>query len=100
MKLFETTERYTTGMTIQIAIKLPDQLVAEMDRLVRQGTFTSRTQAVRAGVEAVIHEQHRHEISERFRSGFARWPETEAELADAQRLAIDAIHEEPWERWW
>lgn len=30
----------------------------------------------------------------------ARQPEIEAELAEAQRLAVDVIDEEPWERWW
>jgi hypothetical protein len=30
----------------------------------------------------------------------ARLPETVEEMADATRLGIDAIHHEPWERWW
>jgi RimJ/RimL family protein N-acetyltransferase len=30
----------------------------------------------------------------------ARVPETEEEIAEAKHLAVDAIHDEPWERWW
>jgi len=29
-----------------------------------------------------------------------RSPETREEVAEAIRLAADAISEEPWERWW
>jgi hypothetical protein len=35
-----------------------------------------------------------------FASGFRRLPDDGAELAEATRLAIEAIEDEPWERWW
>lgn len=87
-------------MTVQIAVKLPDDLLNELDNLVRAGAFASRSQAVRAGVEAVISGQHRRLLAEKFREGFAKLPDTPQEIADSTRLAVDAIHEEPWERWW
>ncbi len=87
-------------MTTQIAVKLPAELVGELDRLVERGAFDSRSQAVRTGLEAMVAAQRRQELDRHYRDAFARLPETEAEIAEATRLAVDAIHDEPWERWW
>ncbi len=87
-------------MTTQIAVKLPDELVGELDRLVEAGAFDSRSQAVRSGLEAMVARRRRDAVDARYAESAARAPETDAELADATRLAVDAIHDEPWERWW
>jgi Arc/MetJ-type ribon-helix-helix transcriptional regulator len=94
------TERYALGMTIQIAVKLPDDLVQEIDRLIDGGAFASRSQAVRSGLEAIVVSRRRAEIGRRYEDAMLRLPETRDELADATRLAVNAIEEEPWERWW
>jgi Arc/MetJ-type ribon-helix-helix transcriptional regulator len=91
---------HTSGMTKQIAVKLPDDLVDELDRLVQLGTFDSRSQAIRTGIEAMVARQHRQEIDQRFRDGAARLPETIEDIDEATALAISSIQEEPWERWW
>ena len=87
-------------MTIQIAVKLPDELVGELDRLVERGAFDSRSQGVRAGLEAMVGSYRRKELDERYRDAFARLPESDEEIAEATRLGVDAIRDEPWERWW
>ncbi len=87
-------------MTTQIAVKLPDDLVAELDRLVARGDFPSRSQAVRSALEGIVAARRQQELDARYRQALARVPETEEELAEARRLATDAIHDEPWERWW
>lgn len=94
------TERYALGMTIQIAVKLPDDLVQEIDRLIDGGAFASRSQVVRSGLEAIVVSRRRAEIGRRYEDAMLRLPETRDELADATRLAVNAIEEEPWERWW
>jgi len=94
------TEPYALGMTIQIAVKLPDDLVQEIDRLIDGGAFASRSQAVRSGLEAIVVSRRRAEIGRRYEDAMLRLPETRDELADATRLAVNAIEEEPWERWW
>ena len=91
---------HTAGMTKQIAVKLPDDLVDELDRLVQGGTFDSRSQAIRTGIEAMVARQRRQEVDQRFRDGAARLPETIEEIDEATALAISSIHDEPWERWW
>jgi Arc/MetJ-type ribon-helix-helix transcriptional regulator len=87
-------------MTVQIAVKLPDRLLGELDQLVDAGAFSSRSQAVRSGLEAMVASHRRQEIDRRYREAGAAAPETPEELADATRLAVDAIDDEPWERWW
>lgn len=94
------TSGYSAGMTIQIAVKLPDELVHEVDRLVDGGAFASRSQAVRSGLEAMVAAKRREEVDRRYEAAMSRFPETDEEMAEATRLAVDSIHEEPWERWW
>jgi Arc/MetJ-type ribon-helix-helix transcriptional regulator len=83
----------------QIAVKLPDELVERVDRLVEAGTVASRSQAVRRGLEVLLRSEERRLVDAAFADGFARLPETEDEMAEATRLAIDSIEDEPWERW-
>jgi Arc/MetJ-type ribon-helix-helix transcriptional regulator len=87
-------------MTTQVAVKLPDELVAAIDRLVAVGRFASRSAAVRAGLGILTREAERELIDRAFRDGFRRIPETAEELEEARRLAIEAIEDEPWEPWW
>ncbi len=87
-------------MTVQIAVKLPEALASQLDELVRSGDFESRSQAVRAGLETILVEREREQLRTRYRDAFAQHPETPQELAEATRLAREAIEEEPWERWW
>lgn len=87
-------------MTVQIAVKLPDSLANELDGLVSSGAFESRSQALRAGLEAVLAARERVRLRDRYREAMARHPETTGEIAEATRLAAEAIAEEPWERWW
>jgi Arc/MetJ-type ribon-helix-helix transcriptional regulator len=84
----------------QIAVKLPDALVRELDELVAQGHFPNRSSAVRRAVEAIV-AGRRRDIAERaYGDGYAQKPESDAELAEARRLAQQAIEDEPWEKWW
>ena len=87
-------------MTTQIAVKLPDSLLASVDELVKHGVVESRSDAVRVGLGLLRQAADRQRIDEAFRSGFSRHPEGDDELADARRLAAEAIEDEPWEPWW
>lgn len=98
------TNRMTLGyairMSVQLAVKLPESLADELDRLVSEGAFTSRSDAVRHAVEVLVRAEERSRIDRAFAEGFARHPDTLAEIADATRLAVESIEDEPWERWW
>jgi len=87
-------------MTHQIAVKIPDDVLEAVDRLVADGRFPSRSGAVRAGLDMLVRQADRELIDRAFADGFRRRPEGSDELAEARRLAIEAIEDEPWERWW
>jgi Arc/MetJ-type ribon-helix-helix transcriptional regulator len=87
-------------MTIQIAVKLPDDLVAGLDDLVRKGKFPNRSSGVRRALEVLLGTEERRRVDAAFAEGFRRVPDDGPELAEATRLALEAISEEPWERWW
>ena len=84
----------------QIAVKLPDGLVRELDELVAHGRFSSRSAAVRRAVELIVYGQRRDAIEEAYASGYRQTPESEREMAGATRLATQAIDDEPWDKWW
>lgn len=87
-------------MSTQIAVKIPDTVLATIDDLVARGRYPSRSAAVRAGLEMVARQARAEAIDRAFTEGFRRVPEAPDELRDAQRLAIEAIEDEPWEPWW
>ena len=77
-------------MTIQIAVKLPDELVNDIDRLVDDGAFATRSQAIRSGLEAMVSDRRRSEVDRRYRDAMSRFPETDEEMAEATRLAVES----------
>jgi Arc/MetJ-type ribon-helix-helix transcriptional regulator len=87
-------------MTSQIALKLPDEILARIDELVGAGRFESRSHVVRAGIDVIIVHEQRRSIDEAYRNGYLANPDTPEEIAEAMRLSIASIEEEPWERWW
>jgi Arc/MetJ-type ribon-helix-helix transcriptional regulator len=95
-----TTFCYAEDMSVQIAVKLPDRLVDEIDALVADGAFASRSDAVRHGIEALVRADERRRIDLAFTEGFLRMPERDEEMEDATRLAVESIHDEPWDKWW
>lgn len=87
-------------MSVQIAVKVPGDLLETVDRLVASGRFESRSEAIRFGIGLAVGQARREEVDAAFAQGFQRLPETPEELADVTRLGIEAIQDEPWERWW
>jgi hypothetical protein len=62
--------------------------------------FDSRSAVVRAGLDLVVRQARGQRIDRAFIDGFRRMPDRPEELRDAQRLAVEAIQDEPWEKWW
>jgi Arc/MetJ-type ribon-helix-helix transcriptional regulator len=82
--------------TEQIAVRLPEELLAELDELVAQGVYESRAAAVRAGIEAVVESERRRKTDRAVVAGYRRAPASEAEHESAVASLRDAIREEPW----
>ena len=87
-------------MTAQIAVKLPDDLLAAVDRLVENRRYASRSEIVRAGLQRVIEDDISETIDRAFARGLAEHPDSDDDVHRATSLAIESIEDEPWEKWW
>ncbi len=92
---------YRSGMirTIashQIAVRLPSELLAELDWLVASGSYENRAAVVRASIEALADLERRRRIDHEVVAGYRRIPPTDAESDAALASLRDAIAEEPW----
>ena len=82
--------------TEQIAVRIPEELLIELDELVRRGVYDSRAAAVRAGIEAISEIERRRATDAALIDGYRRVPPTEAEDRAAIASLREAIAEEPW----
>lgn len=90
-------KRYANSVTTeQIAVRLPHDLLADLDDLVARGIFPSRAAAVRAGVKAIAEIERRRAIDQAIVDGYRREPPDVPEIDAALASLRDAIAEEPW----
>jgi Arc/MetJ-type ribon-helix-helix transcriptional regulator len=83
-------------VTEQIAVRLPEELLAEVDELVARGVYESRAAAVRAGLEAVAESERRRRMDRAVIAGYRRRPAGDAERDSAVASLREAILDEPW----
>lgn len=83
-------------MTIQLVTRVPDTVVAAVDDLVRTGVYASRSDAVRAGLEAVVERERRAAVGRAIIDGYRRVPQDEDDLAWPDAATAAMIAEEPW----
>ena len=62
-------------MTIQVPVRLTEEDVAALDAIVAEGRFASRSDALRAGLAHVLHEQRERQIDEAYRRGYGKNPQ-------------------------
>ncbi len=90
-------ERYATRIaTEQIAIRLPEPLLSDLDELIKIGAYASRAAAVRAGIEAIVKLELQRRTDRRIVDGYTRQPPTETEELAALASLREAILDEPW----
>src|SRR3990172_1737850 len=92
---YRITRRYASTMT-QVVARLDDELIAAVDRLVKEGIFESRSDAVRRGLHLIVDRQRRQRIGDAIVEGYRRIPETEEEIRWADAATIAMIEDEPW----
>lgn len=83
-------------MTVQLVTRVPEDVVAEIDDLVREGVFASRSDAVRVGLAALVDRQRRAAIGQAIVDGYRRAPQAAAEVAWPDTASAAMIAEEPW----
>ncbi len=90
-----STECYAFRMT-QLVTRVDDELVRQVDRLVESGAVSSRSDAVRRGLRAVVDTERRRSVAESIIDGYRRLPQTEDEAGWTEDMARSMIAEEPW----
>ena len=87
-------------MSTQLAIRLPDDLLRDLDWVILRLNYDSRAEAMRDALVKLVDQERRREIGEQIADGYRRMPQTEEEIAGSDQAFIDSVNEEPWEKWW
>lgn len=61
-------------MTIQIPVRVEETMVAELDRLVSEGRFASRSDALRSALDLLIADEREQAIEAAYRRAHERAP--------------------------
>jgi len=89
-------EWYALRMSIQIAVRIPEQLGEQLEALVGSGRFETKADAVRSALEALIDAERRADVGRRIVDGYRKVPQDAADVAAAAGAAERSIDEEPW----
>jgi len=77
-------------MTVQVPVRLTESDLAALDAAIARGTFANRSEALRAGLERVLHEERQRSIDEAYAAGYARHPQ-ETWVADVGLAGLAAF---------
>lgn len=88
--------RYTLVIPVQLVTRVPDATADAVDDLVRAGVYASRSDAVRAGLDAVVERERRGAIGRAIVDGYRRMPQADDDLSWADAATSAMIAEEPW----
>ncbi len=83
-------------MPVQLVTRVPNAVAQAIDGLVEAGVFASRSEAVRAGLEAVIEGERRDAVGQTIVDGYRRIPQNPHDLAWSDAATAAMIAEEPW----
>ena len=82
-------------MAVQIAVRLPEDLLREIDRLVERHQFSNRTDAVRAALDQLVRNTKQREMDDAIAAGYTRVPDEPAD-AWVEASARAMVADEPW----
>ncbi|MGC8513764.1 MAG: ribbon-helix-helix domain-containing protein [Acidimicrobiales bacterium] len=80
----------------QLVTRLDDRLLFEVDELVSEGVASSRSEAVRIGLEALVEHHRRQRTGQVIVTAYRRRPQGEDELAGLDDATRALVGEEPW----
>lgn len=86
-------------MSTQLAIRLPDETLADLDWLVVRCKYSSRTEAMRSAIEAAIRAERSRVIDEQYVEAYTRLPQTDDELAHIHHQSFAHLDDEDWLEW-
>lgn len=80
----------------QLVTRVGDDLAAAVDELVAAGVVTSRSAAVRLGLERLIDRHRRDQTGARIIESYRSQPQDDVEVGWADESSVRMIAEEPW----
>ncbi|MHB1447012.1 MAG: ribbon-helix-helix domain-containing protein [Acidimicrobiales bacterium] len=80
----------------QLVTRVDDRLLADVDQLVTEGVVSTRSDAVRLGLEALVERHRREQAGRAIVDGYRRQPQSDEELAGLEEATRSLIEEEPW----
>jgi len=83
-------------MSTQLAIRLPDELLRDLDWLVLRLDYDSRAEAMREALKRLIDQERRRQIDEHYVEAYTRMPQTEEEMADIPFQSWDLDGDDDW----
>jgi metal-responsive CopG/Arc/MetJ family transcriptional regulator len=86
-------------MTTQLAIRLPDELLRDLDWLVARLHYSNRTEAMRDAIAKLVDQERRRDVGERVAEGYRNMPQSDTELDVADQAFFDSVDDESWDRW-
>ena len=82
--------------SVKVTISLPSDMLDQIERK-RLERNETRSEFLRAAVEQTFRERREQGNRERYISGYQELPESDEEIAAAERLSRLALTAEPWE---
>ena len=80
----------------QLVTRLDDRLLADLDALVAEGAYGSRSEVVRHALEEMIDRHRRRRVGAAIVAGYECEPQREGEVGWADASTVRMIAEEPW----
>jgi metal-responsive CopG/Arc/MetJ family transcriptional regulator len=83
-------------MSTQLAVRLPDELLRDLDWVVLRLDYDSRAEAMREALKRLIDQERRRQIDEQYVEAYTRMPQTEEEMADIPFQSWDLDGDDDW----
>lgn len=80
----------------QLVARVDDDFIEAIDRLIADGVVSSRSEAVRQGLQILVDQSRRRRTAEEIVRGYEAKPQTEDEWGWADEATVRMIGEEPW----
>lgn len=80
----------------QLVTRVDDQLADAIDALVAEGVFGSRSDAVRAGLRAIVDRYRRAQVAAAIVEAYQARPQTDDEYSWSDEATREMIADEPW----
>ena len=85
--------------TTQVAVRLENNLIDELDWLIGRRDYENRAEAIRAAIAHAVRVEREREIDERIIDGYTRIPQRPDEIIPPDFTVWDALDEEDWAGW-